>query len=309
MARPVTESALMAALSYLLFLGYNIPVLGGFIALFCPVPLTLVCMRHGMRRALMSCVCACVLVLMMGGGPAQAYLFLMVFGLTGLASGWMLGRSEPPANALFKATALLSIASFPMLLGAGAVVGADQSMDELQKQMYTWLVSLLGTNPDPALLAQVEAFKKLTTVMLICPVWLVVSTSFGSLVLNQLVMRWLAPRMKLDIPALPNPYYARVPAWVPVVMFALMFRFGVIGGLKPTLESSLLMNLIWICQLCIYLAGIGALARMLRPGKPYALPQMVVFALVGLLMPAVPFIMGLVDVFQDSGAPAAKVAE
>jgi uncharacterized protein YybS (DUF2232 family) len=309
MARPVTESALMAALSYLLFLGYNVPVLGGLLALFCPIPLTLVAMRHGLRRAVMSCACASVLVLIAGGGPAQAYLFLMLFGLTGLASGWMLSRSEPSSVALFKATLLLMIPSTPMALGAGAVVGADQSLEELKKQMFAWLGSLLGANPDPAALAQLEGFKKLLSSMLVCPVWLMVSTCLGSLVLNHIVMRYLAPRLKLEVPPLPNPYHARVPVWVPLAMFALMYRFGAIGGLSLSMESSLLLNLIWICQVSIYTAGVGALARLMRPEKPFTVVQMVMLAGVGMLVPAIPFIMGLVDSFQDPVPPTAKAAE
>ena len=87
MARAVTESALMAALSFLLYLAASIPVLGGFFILLCPVPLTLVGLRHGSRRAVLSCLCSVLLVAVLTGGPVQGYLYLVPFGLMGVITG------------------------------------------------------------------------------------------------------------------------------------------------------------------------------------------------------------------------------
>ena len=300
---------MMAALSYLLFIASNLPVLGGFVALLAPVPLTLVTMRHGVRRAMLSCACATVLVLIAGGGPPQAYLFLMIFGLTGLASGWMLRRAEPQSIALMKATVLLMIPFTPMTLMAGKVVGAEESLEALTKQMFGYLQSWMGSNPDPMTLAQLELLKRMTATMLVCPISVMVVCCLGSLYLNHVVMRFVAPRLRLEVPEVPHPYHLRMPPWLPILMLALFARFNAVGGLNTRFENAVLFNLIVLGFYGIWAGGVAAAARMLSPKKPLLAGHMMGLAVLGFLFQAITVILGLFDAFQEPPAPAAKVAE
>src|SRR5688572_26215190 len=110
MARAVTESALMAALSFIFYIASNVPLLGAIFIFLCPVPITFVGVRHGTRRAALSCACATVLVFAVAGGFASAYIFMASFGIFGVASGWMLTRQGSTGRALGIATVAVTLA-------------------------------------------------------------------------------------------------------------------------------------------------------------------------------------------------------
>src|SRR5579862_9141507 len=113
MAKTVTESALMAALSFLLYIaGSLIPLISGFVMLVCPLPIVYVGVQHGGRRAAMAALCTAVLV-GLTIGPTEAYFYTLPFGVTGVVTGHLFFRDEDPSRMLLIGTGVLLILMLP----------------------------------------------------------------------------------------------------------------------------------------------------------------------------------------------------
>jgi uncharacterized protein YybS (DUF2232 family) len=302
MARAVTESAMMAALSFVLYLASNIPLLGAFIAWLAPVPLTYVVLRHGLRRGIMSCACTCVLLLVVGGGPASAYLFLGMFGLVGIACGWMLRRDEPQINALFKATLMLTILVTPMTYLAGRVVGAGESMDAGVQLFFKQLDQMATWFNDPSFTALFEQYKKLILTLMVAPVFALALSSFVLIYVNHLITYWLSGRLGIQVPPPPNPYHMKFPVWLPLAYILGVQRAGAVGLVK-TLEASLTWQVFITGQLCMFLAGMAAIARWMSPKKELPIPTFGGLLMFGMILGPIPLWLGIFDTL--AGQPQA----
>lgn len=89
----LTETAFLAALTAVLFFLAQIPLIGPFLCLGCPFPLTLMVHRHGGRQGLVGALAALLVVALM-----QGYLALLAvpFVVVGLSTGLMARRRWPP---------------------------------------------------------------------------------------------------------------------------------------------------------------------------------------------------------------------
>src|SRR5687767_9806723 len=97
MASAVTESALLAALSALLYMAGWMPLLTYFVQLTCAMPITLVGIRHGGQRAWTAALVATVVV-GLTGGPTEAFIYAVPFGVMGAISGYFLHAEDDPAR-------------------------------------------------------------------------------------------------------------------------------------------------------------------------------------------------------------------
>lgn len=94
----MTETAFLAALTAVLFFVAQIPVIGPFLCVGCPFPVTLMIYRHGVRRGLVGMAAALLLVGLVQGALALLALpFLFLGGLSGI----LLRRRVPPLRGLF----------------------------------------------------------------------------------------------------------------------------------------------------------------------------------------------------------------
>jgi uncharacterized protein YybS (DUF2232 family) len=134
MAKTVTESALMAALSFLLYLASSIPVLSAFVILVCPLPIVYVGVQYGGRRAALAALCTTVLVGLVLG-PTESYLYLLPFGLTGVVTGHLLFRDEDPNRMLMMGSGILLVAMMPAAMFLEKAMGLGDAVAEMQKQI------------------------------------------------------------------------------------------------------------------------------------------------------------------------------
>jgi uncharacterized protein YybS (DUF2232 family) len=95
--RALTETAFLAALTAVLFFVAQIPVIGPFLCVGCPFPVTLMVFRHGSRRGLVGTGAALLLIVLVQGALA---VLALPFLLLGLISGFFLRRGTPPLTSL-----------------------------------------------------------------------------------------------------------------------------------------------------------------------------------------------------------------
>jgi uncharacterized protein YybS (DUF2232 family) len=104
----LTESALLMAVSIVLFLGAFIPLLGILVAPFCPVPLCILTSRYGMRHgafiAFTTVLCLSLIFSVVVGAAFVPFVF------TGFVLGYLGRYDGPPLRALvFGIVALQSL--------------------------------------------------------------------------------------------------------------------------------------------------------------------------------------------------------
>ena len=95
----------MAALSVLLYLASNIPVLNVLAVLLAAVPVTYVGIEHGFLGAGLTVLVAAVLVGLVAG-PVHAVFFMTLFGVVGWITGTLIHKGVRPVTILFLGTAL-----------------------------------------------------------------------------------------------------------------------------------------------------------------------------------------------------------
>lgn len=102
--KAIVEGALLIALTFILFLGsLYIPFFGIALALFSPVPLVILSMRYGLRRGVGSALIASFLILLIGG-PFQAFVFIFNSAAVAIAIGFLVGRGFKASEVIFYGT-------------------------------------------------------------------------------------------------------------------------------------------------------------------------------------------------------------
>jgi len=123
--RGLTEGAVLAALVALLaFAARYLPLLGLVASFLCPIPLTMLVIRHGSRVALLAGLVATALGGIIGG-PVTGVLIALGFAPTGVAIGVGL-RRQLPATTIVLLTGTVIMLS---LIVGGAVAAAGIGVD------------------------------------------------------------------------------------------------------------------------------------------------------------------------------------
>ncbi|MBI4862379.1 MAG: DUF2232 domain-containing protein [Candidatus Riflebacteria bacterium] len=277
----------MAALSFLFFLGSSIPLLGVFFVLLCPVPLTLVGLRHGGRRSVLSCACAVFLVSVVIGGPVQGYLFLVPFGLVGVITGWMLTQTGSAARTILMGTLLMTLAVTPAVTFLEKAIGL-QDFAEQSKQLVKSVIEAQSRQslPPEARLELEQMVATLTTAIRfpLAPFFLF---SMFLVYVNHLVSYKVFLRLGITVRAPPDPRRFRLPLWVVALYPIMWLGYARAGGPNGTLTSSLLLNGFFLAGQLTWLGGVTAAGRLLSPDRPVPVPACLLLAAV--LLPLMPF--------------------
>lgn len=308
MARAVTESALMAALSFLLYVASTVPLLGAICVFLCPVPITIVGVRHGTRRAALSCACATVLVFALAGGFTAAYLFMASFGIFGLASGWMLTREGSPGRALGLATMAVTLVLAPTIYLAGMGMGLGDSLAEAQKMMFSMLDAQAALFNDPSFTAALPKLKDFLATLMVFPLMGFVVSSLTGLYLNHLVTHKVFERMGFAVRPPPNPYHLRMAPWAPLLLVLCWIRYGAVGGANRTMEASFFLNVALVGVYIAWFSGIAALARLWSPKQELPVSRYLLLVFVGIFFGWLPVLLGCFDAFQPPAESAVNPA-
>lgn len=301
----------MAALSFLLFFSSIIPLLGAFALLLCPVPMVVMVLRHGMRRALQSLACATALVAMLGGGPVQAYAYLVSSGLVGVITGWMLTRQTTPGRAFVQGALVLSLALAPSALILERSVGADGKYADFEKMMLERFQQNLvanATTPEQQLMVhkQMQFVRDSMATLIICPIGGFVLISFFSLFVGHFVAWRVLEKLAMPVRPPPDPRNLRAPEWAAAALMILLVLFGYVGGPARTLPASLVLNCLAFLPIVLWLAGVAAAARAFSPGYPLPAGRFVMLGVFLAFLGGIPILFALAESLMARAAPPAS---
>lgn len=295
---------MMAALSFILFLASSIPLLGAFAVLMCPIPLTFVAVRHGARRAALATTCASILVLLVGGGPAQAMIFLAGFGSFGLATGWMVTRNGPPGRTLIVASVAVGFVLLLSTLATSKAMGIDDSMAELKTMTFTMLDQQAKMINDPTFASMIVRYKALIITLLVCPIGIFFMGAVINLYINYVITYRVLLRMGVTVQPPGNAYHLRLPAWLTCLMAVAFVRYNNPALAANSIQASVLANFLMVSGMTAWLGGIAALARMVSPKKETSAAMFIGLSLGGFIFGGMPVLLGLFDSFSPPAPPA-----
>lgn len=238
MARPVpvrglTEGAVLAVVVAILAVAATyIPLAGAAAFFLCPLPLTVLTVRHGLRVALLAAAVATGIGTMIGGLLIGSSI-TVAFAPLGLAMGFGIRRGLSSTGIWLLTSAVSAVSTVVGALLALFGIGQDprrllaQVIEESARnqQSVIQLYQRLGiyTADVRQAVAQTEQLMRLLPWLL---PFLLVSSVAMIAYLNLLVGRPVLRRLRIDVPAFPPLSTWRVPSWfvwtLPIGMLCLI---------------------------------------------------------------------------------------
>lgn len=281
----LTESALLMAVSIVLFMGAFIPLIGIFIAPFCPVPLCIITSRYGIRYgcflAFVTVTCLSLLFSVVLGGA------FVPFVLTGVLLG-ALGRYKgTPLNAVVIGILAMLAMFLTTFYGYNAIARRSDNLltvhhmidgrfEQLSKSISEYEVKLEADTLDEAknqqtvtlwktVLTQVkEPLKQIRLLVLgvmIFPLAFFFVLSTIGFSLSFLVATSLSERFSFALPKLP-PFIQWRGKWY-VTVGVVLYKVGTMvtsaGGPGMQLWSIYLMNFGFVLLLYYVVLGFSLL--------------------------------------------------
>jgi len=265
MAQTLTESALMAALSFLLYVAGYTPLLSAFALLASPLPITWVGVRHGGRQAALAALCAAVVVGLVLG-PPDAYLYFVPFGLLGTLTGHLYFRDEDPIRMLWIGTSLLFVTTTPAALLLEKAMGLDDPVKELKRLIDPVLPAPIGWIPglDPTTVQQNVAFvSSQVSTMVRVPLAFFLVLSFALFYCNHLASFLLFWRLKMPVCPPPDVRRYRTPRFILAATPPLLAAYIMAGGGNGRIENAVFLNLFLAGAFFTFLGGLACVTILL----------------------------------------------
>jgi uncharacterized protein YybS (DUF2232 family) len=294
MASAVTESALLAALSALLYMSSWTPLLGQLVMLCCAAPLTVAGVRHGGGRAALASLCATIVVGLVGG-PTEAFLFAIPFGVLGAISGYFLHSEEDPGRIQVLGAGYLFVAITPATILLERALGLPDSVLEMQRGLVWFFAWPFGLVSD-WLHLQV---KLLLATGLLVPLTFFVVFAAVIFYANHLLAFLVMWRLRIPCPLPANLHSWRTPRRLLHVTPVLALIALATGPLSGTIAASLALNALVVALFVAYIGGFALVAWRLAHSRLRPLARMGVSILV--MFPGIPVAvaLGLADAVWD----------
>jgi uncharacterized protein YybS (DUF2232 family) len=123
-ARAMMEGAILAALTAILGMFYNVPVVGA-ITMFWPVPIIIVGYRNGFKVSLIAAFIAAVLASFVAT-PIVGIILFVTYGIPGAVMGYMMKKKYNPGMILAVCAVILAIAAaLEFVLSMELLLGID----------------------------------------------------------------------------------------------------------------------------------------------------------------------------------------
>jgi len=132
--RALTEGALMAALSVVLYLVGQVPPLSIILPLLSPIPITWVGVQNGAGAAVQSAMVStlvCFLLL----GPVGAYIYVVPFGAIGVICGALLHMERSSEEVLIQGGLLTCLVLVVGYMGIEQGLGMTEGAEEIQTML------------------------------------------------------------------------------------------------------------------------------------------------------------------------------
>ncbi|HET6781089.1 MAG TPA: DUF2232 domain-containing protein [bacterium] len=302
--RGLTEGAILATLVALLALAARyLPVIQFAAALICPIPLTFLVIRQGIRVAVLAALVAAA-VGAIAGGPLTGVAIVATFAPIGIALGlgvrnrWVPGRIVLVCTAVATASLLINFGLTLFIAGVNPYTVMFESLQQGQEQSLR-LYERLGI--DRKNLEQASGMMKqwLELMPRLIPLLIVGGAAFVALI-NFHVGRLVLRRFGIEVAALPPLSRWRTHALV-LWTLPMGFLLSVLGqGRNPAVETAGL-NLTLFAQTLLLLQGLlVAWSFFDRYGSPNWMRWiMIAIAFTQPILNLVIFVLGLADAVFD----------
>lgn len=304
MASAVTESALLAALSALLYMASWLPLLSQFVLLACGMPITLAGVKHGGQRAWLAALCATVVITLIGG-PTEGYLYAVPFGALGALCGHFLHVDEEPGKAFLLGAGWLFVILVPASTVIEKVLGLGDSLAEIQRG-FVWfaeyMVSWVPLIPAATAAELTDWLRRFTATAVLCP--LAFFAAFASVMYysNHLFSFLICWRLRLPVPPPPDLRSLRTPRALLVVVPLLVLGCQAAGPTSGTVVASLALNALAIALFIAYVGGFAVSVLLLDRSRLRPLARMGVSMAVMFPLFFAAIVVGLLDAAVDLGA-------
>ena len=202
-APAIVEGAFLAAVAVLLFLAREyVPVLGVVGDLFCPAPFVYLAARHGLRPALLAV--GVTTVVLAWASPFMAVMFLLTFGLLGVALGEGIRRRLPWGMVAIIGTYVTVLTLAPTF----ALIRAWMEIDpmaltlagfaRMAEQMQGLFREYAGGNA--LLLQQADLMVRMVPFVTAATPALMVLGAMGLTLVNIFAAAWLLGRLGMRLP-------------------------------------------------------------------------------------------------------------
>lgn len=314
--RAMVEGAIFAAVTVIMGIFYNVPVLNT-ITLFWPVPIIILGYRHGFRISIISTAVAAVII-SLAVNPLVGLTLLMVYALPGSIMGMILHRGKSSYAAIFVGGLLLAVTAvleFALMLHVlsdknifDIVLNFGQEIQLYYNNIYETTVksvelySSLGVDQETIeqVLEMVKTF--ISTAEVLMPVFFIFTGVFTAYI-NFKVVGVILNRMGYYIEDIKPFYTWRVKNSFVIPVFMLTAAILLINYFKISWMQSLAMNLLTAMSMAYGVLGLSVVVYFLRKaGKAYDIPKplqtFILVILVVFLYAILPFI-GMYDLTAD----------
>lgn len=242
MARPVpvrglTEGAVLAAFAAILAVAAKyLPLVGAVAVFLCPLPLTVLTLRHGLRVAFLAAVVATGIGTMVGGVLIGGSI-AVAFAPSGIAMGIGI-RRQFSATRIWLLTAGVAMASVVASAGLALLgLGIDPRQELAQlihlsaqsQQTALQMYERLGINTAATRVVAAQMQQVMEVLPRLLP-FLLITTGASTAYFNLLVGGAVLRRLRVDVPAFPPISMWRVPSWFLWTLPAGMACLLVSGG-------------------------------------------------------------------------------
>lgn len=301
MATAVTESALLAALSALLYIASWMPLLSQFVLLACGMPITIAGVKHGGQRAWLAALCATI-VITLTGGPTEGFLYAMPFGALGALCGHFLHVEEEPGRGFLLGTGWLFVLMVPATTVIERLLGLGDSLGEVQRG-FVWFAMIL-TDYVPFISAETarwagDLLSRVTATGVLCPLAFFAAFSAVMYYSNHLFSFIVCWRLRLAVPPPPDLRSLRTPRALLVILPVLAFACLATGPTSGTVSASLALNAFTIALFVAYVGGFAITVILLDRSTLKPLQRMGVSLLVMFPLFWVAIVVGVLDAFLD----------
>lgn len=301
MATAVTESALLAALSALLYMAGWMPLISQFVLLACGMPITLAGVKHGGQRAWLAALCATIVVTLTGG-PTEGFFYFTSFGALGAICGHFLFAEEDPGRIFLLGAGWFFVLLVPCTTVIEKVLGLGDSLGEIQRGFVWFAMIAFDYMPglDPASAKSLgELFSRVTATAVLCPLAFFAAFSAVMFYSNHLFSFLICWRLRLPVPPPADLRSLRTPRVLLLLLPVLAFACLATGPTSGTVSASLALNAFSIALFIAYVGGFAISVILLDRSTLTPFKRMGVSLLVMFPLFWVAILVGLLDAFVD----------
>jgi len=268
-ARPLVESALLAAITVLLmFLGAYLPIAGILVILIWPIPVMVVILRHGLRYGLMTVGVIAMLTAMFMGILQALFAGVAIVGFIGVAFGLGLQRHWSAGTMIGAGTGVVAAAFLVAILITGPLMGVNL-VDQIQFAMVESIERAadiyigMGMDPDAVEETRQQMRDSLEFLQMVFPaVFMMAALMYASW--TYLMTRWIVPRLGYEVPPMPSFATWKAPKWMAPLLLGAFLAEVLLAAQPDSFMRELSGNVLFATNMGYLLFGVALLYYFVR---------------------------------------------